>query len=193
MPTYTKASEDVCRVMRDMRSKYHPDLIEAEVTIEILMAQPTKNDAGEITSPAIRLHGYPCQATIRKTSLRDRVAGLADAVMVIDEENWEELSDAQKAALIDHELYHLQVKRDEESGDILADDHGRPKLMLRLHDWEVGGFETIARRHADASPEKRQVAALVDEFGQTLFDWMAGSVNPPPPGGGEKKRGRRAS
>lgn len=195
MPTYEQAKSEIRDLVNQVRCKHYNDLVEAEVTIGVLMARPTTNDAGEPTGPAIRHNGYPAQALIKHTNLKDRVAGLPDAILTIDADNWEDLNDEEREALIDHELYRLEVRRDDDS-QIISDDHGRPKLKCRLHDWQLGGFTVIAKRHGEASAERRQVKALVDEFGQILFDWMAGSVGsrPEPPDGDEKpKRGRKAS
>lgn len=172
MPTYTRADSEVYDLIKDLYDECYPDLAEAKVTINALMARPTYNDNGEPKGPAIRHEGYPAQATIKVTSLKDRVAGLADAILTIDADNWDNLDEAERLALIDHELYHLELERDKH-GHLVSDDHGRPKLKCRLHDWQIGGFAAIRRRRGEASPEHRHIVALADQYGQLLFEWMA--------------------
>lgn len=45
------------------------------------------------------------------------------------------------------------------------------KLKMRLHDWQLGGFIAIARRHGGHAPEVRAVRACVDDKGQYFWDW----------------------
>jgi hypothetical protein len=143
--TYTK-TDDLLPLIRRLRAANHRDLDEASVMITVLMA--TNSDA-----PALTSAGWPAQALIKIVSLKDRVAGMDDAVMYIDAENWDKLNKMQQEALVDHELLHLDVRRDKE-GVIRYDDCGRPKLKMRPHDWQFGGFNTIARRHGVASQER---------------------------------------
>lgn len=171
MPTYLNADLDVADLVNRVKAQYHPELVDAEVTIEILMAEPSRNKDGEPKGPALKLHGYPAQATIKRTSTKDRVAGMADAILTIDAENWRALPDAERVPLIDHELTHLELCHGKE-GELLADDHGRPKLKIRLHDLQAGWFREVAHRHGDTSAEIKQARQLMDEQGQYFFGWV---------------------
>jgi hypothetical protein len=51
------------------------------------------------------------------------------------------------------------VKDDNESG-ILSDDIGRPKLGIRLHDHQVGWFDSIVERHGIHAIEGKQAATF---------------------------------
>ncbi len=102
----------------------------------------------------------------------DRVAGKADADLKIDEENWNGLTDRQREALLHHELLHLEVKSDEE-GHVQTDDCGRPKLKIRPHDWEAGGFNQVAEAYREDSPEAIALAGLAKEWVRLdLFDLL---------------------
>lgn len=168
--TYELADTDVISVLDRMMAKYHKDLTEVELRVCCLMAIPAKNDKGEPLAPAVKLNGYPCQAIIKIISYKDRVAGREDVEITIDADNWEKLSEAERDALIDHELTHIEVQRDDE-GTVKADDCGRPKVKMRLHDHQHGWFDVVAKRHGDASAEVKQAKAFADEFGQVYFGW----------------------
>jgi hypothetical protein len=134
--------------------------------------------------PSLKLHGYACAATVRATTLKQRALGQRDALIVFDAFTWERLDDDERRAVIDHELYHLQVVSEERGVPFVLwdpvakciatvpkhDDLGRPKLKLRLHDWHLGGFRAIAERHGDAALEVRAFRSTADEHGQFLLD-----------------------
>jgi Putative phage metallopeptidase len=146
MPTsYRECPDEVADRAKRLRQQYHLELIEADVTICLLFAS---NPDGT----AIMHNGWPAQALCRKNNLRDRVAGLADATIVIDEDLWADLSEPRRLALLDHELHHLTVARNKVGG-IKYDDANRPKLSIRPHDYQMGGFHELVRRHAAASAE----------------------------------------
>lgn len=69
-----------------------------------------------------------------------------DFVILLNRETWHlsEFTTAMKRALLDHELCHAQVKRDED-GEIKYDDKGRPVWRVRKHDLEE--FREIVQRH----------------------------------------------
>lgn len=171
MPTYERAPDSCQDLIDETLAAYYPDLVEAEVTVGSLFAFATTTEDGEKVGPAVKLHGYPCAATIKVNSTRDRVEGKPDATITVDGDQWPGWTDEERRALIDHELYHLELKRDRESGELLADDAGRPRMKCKLHDFQYGGFEAVARRHGAASFEVQQGRALADKYGQLLFSW----------------------
>lgn len=163
--TYTKAPESVGDLLSDVLVRYHGELVEHEVTVGVLVAH-----SGEDRKPPVKLHGYPCAATIRVTPYKQRVQGIEDALITLNGALWAAFTEAERAALLDHELEHLELVRDRE-GQVKADDQGRPKLKLRLHDWQLGGFESIAKRHGPAAPEVTAYRAAHERYYQCLFAW----------------------
>ena len=162
MPTtYEKCGDEVERVVSQVVKKYHHDLKAAGVTIGLLFA---RNSEGA----AVKLHGYPCAAVIKKNSLKDRAEGKTDATITIDEAGWDGLSEEERSALIDHELYHLEVKRDKHNKYDL-DDLGRPKLNIRLHDAQIGIFKTIIERHGMDALDAQIAEKFIGEYGQLLL------------------------
>jgi len=160
MPTFRKASAEVNQIVEEMLEKYHGPLQEAGVQIECLFAYALQDENGDSTGPALKLGGYPCNAIVRVLNLKDRTVGRGDAEIVIDGDQWDTWSDEQKAALIDHEIEHLELKTDS-NGLVVRDDLDRPKLRLKKHDHQFGWFDSIARRHGAASFEVQQYRELV--------------------------------
>jgi hypothetical protein len=162
MKTYSTVSEDVERILTSVRDEYHsPDL--DGVTVSALFVYDMDG-----TESVLKLGGYPCQAVVNITPLKQRALGVSDAVIVIDRSNWLGLTVEQRHALIDHELYHIE--RVGEDGAPEMDAIDRPKLKMRRHDHQIGMFTEILRRHGKHSAEHRMVRAVWDEAGQMLLD-----------------------
>lgn len=172
MATYRKADSDVFALIKELIADNHPELDEAGVKVGARFAYAPRDDnTGEPKGAALKHHGYEAAAIVKIVSQKDRVMGFPDAVIDIDGMAWEQgWSDERKRGVLDHELTHLEVKRDDEGG-ILLDDCNRPKLKIRLHDWELGGFESIARRYKEQALEVEAARAMADKYGQLLFPW----------------------
>lgn len=82
----------------------------------------------------------------KKASDLDRELMQYDFVILLRREFWfaPEVTDAQRAALLDHELCHADVKLDDDSEPVV-DERGRPVYRLRKHDLEE--FAEVAERH----------------------------------------------
>jgi hypothetical protein len=162
MPTYRKA-DDLVPLAQKAMQKYHPRLAEAGVTVEVLTVHSE-------VSPALRHHGYPAAAVVKVMSQKDRAAGSADARLLVDAEKWAGMNASQRTALLDHELTHLELVKDEE-GEVRTDDCGRPKLRVRPHDFELGGFEEVVSRHKQDAPESASFYQAHKVFTQQQFPW----------------------
>lgn len=159
---YKPADTEVFDLATRIIQEHCQDLEKAGVTIEYLFAT---NESG----CALKLRGTQCAAIVRINTLKERVQGCKDAEVSIDEENWQELGDAEKLALLHHELHHLIVSRDSDDA-VKYDSHDRPKLKMRPHDREYGWFDAIASIHGAASPEVRQSTRLLDgAMGKVYF------------------------
>lgn len=163
MPTtYAKADAKTVALVKKIMGQQYADLADAEVTIDVLFAH---NEEG----PPVTLHGYPCMAVIKVMSLKDRVAGSADVRLIIDGDGWKNWSDERKRALIDHELYHLELRV--KNGKVKTDDIRRPLLRARKHDFEGGGFYTIIARHGKHAIEGQFAALIERRLTQQEFNW----------------------
>lgn len=160
MATYVAPDPEVIAVMRRQMEAHHTDLVEAGVTVGVLMAHAARDkQTGEPKGPAIKHAGYPALALVSVVSLKDRVAGLPDARIIVDGDRWEELTAEQRDAVFDHELEHLLLIRDE-SGAIQLDDAFRPRLKLRPHDFQMGAFVSVIQRHKGAAIEAQSFAEM---------------------------------
>src|SRR5699024_2705112 len=156
-----------------MMQLHHGDLAGQHVRITALMVH-RRNKNGEPVEPAISVGGYPAAACIKITTLKQRVLGLGDALLMIDGNNWDFWSTEYKSAVIDHELTHLVIDwitepeniNDEWRGGRAGyDDANRPILKMRLHDWQHGGFAKIVARHGQTAAEMRNINAMIDAHG----------------------------
>ena len=160
---YSMCETDVLNLVQRVMGKYHPDLTKAGVTVDCVYA-------ADPDGPALKLHGYACAAVIKKISYKQRVAGRADAEITLDKDHWDDCTEPQKEALVDHELTHLVLVLDQNNRPKL-DGADRPRFKMRLHDWELGGFGEVARRHGKAAPEVICARGFKQEFGQLCFDF----------------------
>ena len=114
----------------------------------------------EARSHCLRHKGRDCYAYVRITSQRERAVGGPDAVITVDEWDWDQGSKRWREAVIAHELEHLEVN---ENG----------VLKIKPHDFEVGWFGKIAAEFGEDSVERIQARKLLaDEIGQLFFPGM---------------------
>lgn len=138
----------------------HQATIDAKVKIDFVFAYADP----ESDAPALQKNGVRAYGICRKTSLKERALGHGDIEISIDGDWWKDASDAQRRALLDHELHHIAVDEDLEK-----DDLGRPLVSMRKHDFEFGWFSIIAQRHGADSMECRQAKAIADNAGQLYW------------------------
>jgi hypothetical protein len=163
---YLRASADVLKIVTSIIDEHYKELRSARVTIEALTVHSDKE--GE---PALTLRGRECGAIIRKTNTKERVAGRADAEIILDREYFKDLTARQRRALLHHELHHLLVRLDKDD-EIKRDTAGRPMLAMREHDYEVGWFHEIAGIYGADSGEVMQARTLLKgKLGQIYFDF----------------------
>lgn len=151
--TYQMADERIKALTEVVLIEHYPDLVEAELAVDVMVAFGPTDKEGQTTGPAVKVHGVPALASVQVISLKDRVAGLGDVRIVLDGDRWPDLSDARKRALIDHELHHVELQRDDD-GALRTDDAERPVVKLKPHDFELGGFWSMIERHGDNAAER---------------------------------------
>ena len=175
--TYEKAPAAVAKVGERVLKEYHSDLHKIGITIDYVFA----NNEG--TAPAVSHGGYPALAVCRILGLKDRALGRSDAEITIDQSAWDGMSDEEQVALLDHEITHLSLVRDAKSDEIKFDDMSRPRLKIKKHDWHVGWFEAVARRHGKNSPEVYQAKLMWDRAGNAFWPELLGTSGLPPADG----------
>lgn len=170
MPSYRTVEPEVEALLAQVIEEHHQDLKEAGVTVQVLQAHAKRDKHGVPKGPALKLHGYPCMAIVSIIGLKDRVGGGKDARIVIDGDRWGDGPAKEQFATLDHEMMHLTLVRDEE-GPVVLDDACRPKLKMRLHDYELGIFEDIVKRHGKDCLDSQQYLPVHKFFVQQTFPW----------------------
>lgn len=172
--TKDKAPDGAINMVTAMMFEHHKDLHNAGVTVEVLFASKLNKD--EEPEPPMMVRGHQALAKISITSDDDRLLGIADAKLVIDAVyGWDRQTEARRQAIIDHELTHLELVRDKDD-QIKVDDHGRPKLKIRHHDWELTGFAEVCERHGEAAIEAREMTRWAEQWGQFALFPLRGTT-----------------
>lgn len=156
--------DEMAAGVRQTIAASHPRLAEAGVRVGIMVGYNPEGDA-------LTHGGYPAAATMKVVKLKDRITKGYDAELSIDERVWRDLTDAQRLALLDHELCHIDTidvppkqLAEERGNDPTApawktDDIGRPKLRSVPGDWNAGdGFRQVVARHGLDAIEYRNIA-----------------------------------
>jgi hypothetical protein len=178
---YEPADDEVIDIIKTTLKRWHLERLKlkniSEIRVGATFYLPKSNEEGKITGPPLKLHGYQAAATIKVNSDKQRVQGLPDASIVIDSHFfWADATAKQRIALIDHELEHLErVSRMVKGIEFPADDdQGRPKLKVKNHDWQLGGFRCIAERHLEHAVEVVEAQKFAMAHGQLLFGFAGG-------------------
>lgn len=170
MPTYAKAHKSVTQMAGSLLKKYHEPLVEAGIRIDFVFAYADLDENDEPINNAITHQGYPAGGLCRIINLKDRAKGNGDAEITLDAVAWDNLTELEKNALLDHELHHLTLGKG-------VDDLRRPKLRMRKHDVQIGWFSLIAERHQAASAERRQATIVMVEKGQYFWPELVNQQN----------------
>ncbi len=159
MTVFEKAETDTTNILVDAMNRWHPNLFDAGVSIGVIMAY---NESGA----AVKDGGYPCLGKIKVVSSKDRIPKGYDAELLIDEREYLDLTDAQRLAMFDHYLCHLDLvplsvkelgiarSNDSQAPWWKLDDKGRPRLKLIKGDWNTGdAFAACIGRHQASAIE----------------------------------------
>jgi len=159
-------------LLTDVLRRYHEELLQVEVRIGCTMVRPAKDRDGRPKGPAISKAGVTCTACIWLTTARDRIHMPYEAIIEIDADRWDTLSERERKALLDHEVTHLVLQKDKTGGPV-TDDDLRPRLRTRPDEWTLTGFAEVVNRHGESALEWQAIQTLVDRYGQLLFPWGA--------------------
>lgn len=171
--SFSDASSDVYNTIERVRNRYHQHLADDKGRWRVTVGALFVFDL-ESSLPILKHQGYPAAAEIKITPLKERVLGIADAIITVDRSVWMMLNAAGREALIDHELYHLDPVLDDETGSQEFDAHSRPKLAARMHDAQIGAFHDVMRRHGKDAVEVRCIRQLLSEASQYNLDLFDG-------------------
>ena len=153
---YEKNDKAVEAVLAEALRRFHHDLV--EVDLKICTFKVYKFDKDDNPDHACKYHGHPANAIARRYGLKQRVQTGYDCEITVDGLTWDNLSAPARLALIDHELTHFALERDE-GGQVMTDDIKRPKLSMRLDDFMLTGFLEVVERHGEHAGEAQTVKA----------------------------------
>lgn len=165
--TLEAAPTAVLNVMNGVKFDHFQDLISADVAIEVIMASAPKG------RPAVKIAGSPALAKIKKVPREQTVTGGPDVRILVDATRYAKLGQRRKEALFAHELEHVELTRDEETGEWVKDDYDRPKIKLKPDDWLITGFAKIHAMYGEDSCEQMSFNTLSQILGQKTFGFMA--------------------
>lgn len=180
MSTFKRCPQTVNEMANEILFKFetHEPLISAGVTTDFVFAYPDLDEAtGEPIGDAIKHHGTKALGLCRIIPLKDRAMGRADTEITIDSPWWDEATEDEQRALLDHELHHIAVKMDKRG--LVRDDLGRPVIQLRKHDVEIGWFKAVGARHGRNSMERIQARQIMCDMGQYFWPGLTGEIPAP--------------
>ena len=171
MPTYKKCPKEVTDLALTILCEFetHKPLLDAKVRVDFMFAMPDLGEDGQPLNDAIPFRGQKALGLTRILGLKERAKGNGDAEVLLDQWWWNDASEAEQRALLDHELHHLSLKKKKLNGPIEYDDGMRPKLKMRKHDVEIGWFSIVAARHGNSSMERLQAKQIADNYGQYFW------------------------
>jgi len=150
-------ADDVDLIDEVMRT-YHQRLIDLNTTVRAITVTKRNKDGED--EPCLTGYGKaPALACISVIKDKAKLFLKHDAEITIDLCCWRDLNRKQKIAVIDHELTHLEPKRDKD-GHPIIDEDGRPKLTTKPDDFIVWGFHSIIAKHKENSVEGPAVRML---------------------------------
>jgi hypothetical protein len=118
--------------LRKAVAAWHRDLSDARIALVWALAWTADKD------------GLLTLGKAKRASDVDRELKEYDLVILLNRPAWKDLKDEQRLALIDHELCHLCLVKDEK-GEPKLDERGRQVFRMRKHDVEE--FRAVVERH----------------------------------------------
>ena len=172
---YEKADPEVRGLLKRAIEKWHPELAEFKARVQVLMVSPELDGNDEPKAPALTGNGgHPALAKVRIAKPRDRLLAKYDVLIEIDAHAWADLIEAERLAVLDHELEHVVIARDSGGAEKFNDDK-TIKLRTRRDDWCLTGFHAVASRQNEYALEVQAIKAITTEH-QELFPFAKMAV-----------------
>jgi len=145
VPVQFDPAEAVEKIAKKLIPKYHPYLANCKI------AYLFKNKP--MTSKGCEVLG-----TAEKVSKKNHALSGYHFIITVSYPSWNDLSDAKRRAVVDHELAHCFVDDDEKTGD--------PKYSILPHDVEE--FGEIIRRHGLYTTNLVRIGRVVEDALESL-------------------------
>lgn len=144
--TFTNGGPSDYDRMTRLCRQYHPALADHEIRVALTFVRAFDKDEEPIT--ALKFAGAPANAVVKLLSPERKLREPFDAEIRVDGHIWDDLTDSEKDALIDHELTHIKLVTDA-NGVVITNDDNSPKLKLIPDDVILTAFLEVIRRHGD--------------------------------------------
>jgi hypothetical protein len=133
--TLIPESDPAYQILGHFVKKFHEDLKDAKIAL-MFNHSWSPNADGRMTL-----------GTCQIVNSKNKELAEYDIVIAVNELFWTdpETSEEQRTALLDHELCHARLNRDEDTGEPIIDERDRLVYCLRKHDVEE--FEAVIKRH----------------------------------------------
>lgn len=183
---HEKADQQTIKALRKSLTSWHPDLELVGIRIGVVFVWPAINADGLVIGPALKYAGAMAAAKTQICRHAIRALTGLDVVIQIAADIWASLAKPSRLALLDHELEHLVVVRDND-GKIRTHNDGRPRLVTRPDDWVLTGFQSVVERQGAHALEVLTLLNL-RRPSQRPFEFMD-----PPPAARKRALSRKAS
>ena len=140
VPTQFDPAEEVEKIAKKLLPKYHSHLVNAKIAYLFI-------------NKAMKSKGVEVVATAAKISKKQHALCGYHFLITTAYPTWNELSDKQKLAVVDHELEHCFVEDDEKTGE--------PKYSILPHDVEE--FGSIIKRHGLYTTNLVRIGRVVED------------------------------
>jgi len=157
---YSEA-EDVAKIAAGLIPNYHPELADARISYVFVDKASNKG-------------GRPLYGKVKKFSGYFEWALERDFVIEVAADLWQELSESQRTALVDHLLEHLTGEEDEKTGTMNwstrePDVQEFSSILSRHGAWHQGlaGFVSIAQKLDLGSLVETEEENLAEDLLQT--------------------------
>lgn len=151
--------------------EFHPKLTAADLKIGVMSVAVIDPETDELL-PALKCHGQHAEATISKTTPKNRLLVDFDAIITVDLARWNETPTPQRVALMDHEVTHILLL-ESELGELKTDDLGRPRFKLRPDEMYYTGFLEVIARHGKRAGEYGSAIRMAEAAQAALVTYEA--------------------
>ncbi|WP_337034712.1 putative metallopeptidase [Paenibacillus illinoisensis] len=143
----TDAPQEINNLLKDIISKNHQHLQDSEFVV--IMKHGGWKSKGKVKFSGISVLNEAIRMSMDK-----------DAILYLNADMWNQMTDPQKRYVLDHALCTLDVKTDKHD-DVLEAADGRPLLKTLPPDIEA--FFSVITRHGAVSEDVKRLALAIKE------------------------------
>jgi hypothetical protein len=144
MPKRYMEAREAVTIAAELIEEFHPHLLYFETAFLFVVNEDGK---GQMKYPKPNQSGLVVLGKAKAFSEAERTAGTPSFLIVLLYNFWEQATDAQRRALIDHELCHCGVKEPDCDDDGASDVDAEPKPIMLQHEF-VGFHAELDRNGA---------------------------------------------